>query len=164
MIRDEGIARVPVALRRKAGCTAFLLAVLGLSYSSPLPAQKRNADSSAALVLIAITDTSYYFADLANTQTLGEENVFLVRIFIDPRPGDYFEDSLSIPRIGRIEEGWRVDCRRGTLSRFDRGLYDRFLKRVAYSVDSPSKGRQYPIGTIAAQLFLTTCRYRLARR
>jgi hypothetical protein len=85
-------------------------------------------------------------------------------MYIDPRPGDYFEDSLAIPRIGQIEEGWRADCSQGTLARYDRALFDRFLKRVSYSVDSTSKGRKYPIGTVAAELLASTCRYWAARR
>jgi hypothetical protein len=142
----------------------LLASAFVLGGSSRASAQQTSSDSAASYILIAQTDTSYYFADIGHIKRLDGGKTLLVRMHIDPRPGDYFEDSLSIPRIGQIEEGWRIDCRAGTMSRYDRALYDRFHKRLSYSVDVASAGRRYPIGTIAAGLLIITCKHAALHR
>ena len=126
---------------------AAIVCAAALEGFSALSAQRTVPDSTSSFILVAQTDTSYYFADIGSIRTLENGRDLLVRMYIDPRPGDYFEDSLAVPRIGQIVEGWRVDYHTGIMSRYDRALYDRFRKKLSYSIDAVSAGRRYPIGT-----------------
>jgi hypothetical protein len=154
------VLAMPTSLKFVSFRLASSVAAMLLYSASRLPGQRPKADFVSSFVLIAQTDTSYYFADLGKIRPTGNAKLLLVRLYVDPRPGDYFEDSLAIARIGQIEEGWLVDCKRNTLMRYDRALYDRFHKRVSYSVDSASPPRRYPIGTVAAKLVVVTCSHR----